>query len=37
MLAWPRPAVYSKHDANKVGRPLTFTDRPNVLSQPLLS
>ena len=32
MFTRPRPTVYSKHDANKVGQPLTFTDRPNVLS-----
>ena len=36
MFAWPRPAVFSKYDANKVGQPLNFTDRSNVLSQPLL-
>ena len=36
MFARPRPSVCSKHDTNKVGQPLTFTDRPNVLSQPLL-
>ena len=36
MFAKPRLTVYSKRDANKVGQPLTFTDKPNILSQPLL-
>ena len=36
MLARPRPTVYSKRDENKVGQPLTCTDGPNVISQPLL-
>ena len=30
------PRVYSKHVANKVGQPLTFTDRLNILNQLLL-
>ena len=34
MLA--RTTVYPKRDANKVGQLLTFTDRLNILSQPLL-
>ena len=36
MFARPRPTVFSKRDAKKVGQPLTFTDMFNASSQPLL-
>ena len=36
MFVRPKLTVYSKRDANKAGQPFTFTDKPRVLSQPLL-